>query len=57
MAKPFLIFTSCGIVGVCAAVADLLNLEVAHGLLGIAFYLLLFLGFLSVHRLWNNVGR
>ena len=57
MAEPYLIFTVSGIVGTCSAIADFLNLEVAHGLLGIVFYLLLLLGFMFIYRIWANMGK
>jgi len=56
MAAAYLVFTICGMIGVYAAVSDALNLELAHGLLGLLFYLLLVVGFMMVHGNWTNLN-
>lgn len=57
MSVPYLVFTVCGFVGACSAASDALNLELAHGLFGILFYCLLFVGFWSVYRTWSRIGK
>ena len=42
LSESYLILVICGLVGACAAASDALNYEMAHGLLGIIFYALLF---------------
>ena len=56
MAQPYQVFTLCGLVGTCAAVADFLGADIAHDLLGIVFYLLLLVGFMYLYRAWNRLG-
>jgi len=58
--KPYAILTTCGLVGLCAAVADSLGSDIAHDLLGITFYLLLFVGFMFLYKsdeLTQSLGR
>ena len=48
--KPYAILTACGFVGICASAADFLGSDIAHDLLGIIFYLLLFVGFMFLYK-------
>jgi len=48
--KPYAVLTACGLVGVCSATADFLGLDTAHDLLGIIFYVLLFVGFMFLYK-------
>jgi len=56
LAHPYLVFVVCGMAGAFSALADSMNLEVAHGLLGIIFYALLLLGLWFVYDFWSNLG-
>ena len=56
LAQPYLILAICGIVGVFSTVSDAFNYEVAHGLLGIVFFLLLFLGCWMIYQSWSTLG-
>jgi hypothetical protein len=57
MAKPYGVFTLCGLVGTSSAVADLLGADMAHDMLGIVFYSLLLAGFIYLYRVWNTLGK
>jgi len=56
MAQPYVILAVCGFVGVLSAVSDAFNFEVAHGLLGIVFFLLLLLGCWMIYQSWCTLG-
>jgi len=57
IAGPYLIFAACGLIGVCSAIADGLNFDVVHDLLGIIFYCVLFVGFWDLYQKWNRLGK
>ena len=57
MSEPYLVFVVCGIVGGLSAVSDATGYEVAHGLLGIVFFILLFLGCWSIYQTWTSFGK
>ena len=57
MAKPYGIFTLCGLVGTSSAFADFLGADVAHDLLGVGFYSLLLVGFMYLYRVWSTLGK
>jgi len=57
MAEPYKIFTICGIAGTCSSVTDALEYNFVHGLLGIVFWALLFLGFWFLYQTWTRFGK